>query len=422
MKLEPFWTDELQGPKFDQPTDLPERLDVGVVGGGYTGLTAALTLARSGLSVALFDRGQIGRGASSVNGGQLGPGLKRSPKWLFDTYGEGMGRELWCASVEAVGTVETLIRNEGIACDYTPNGSISLAFRPSHFRRQVETAEWMEKRLGYQKGVVSKQELGPEIGSTVFHGGLTEARGGGINPARFASGLAEAAARRGVLLFQDTEVTALEPVPSNGVNLRVGSRAVRAEQVLIATNGYPIDVVPGLRRRVFPIGSYQITTEPLPPSLQSELSPRGRMFFDTRRFLNYFRLTPDGRLAFGGRNDLSTNFSLEHSARNLRKEMVRIFPQLLTSKITHSWGGIMGFTFDRLPHIGRTGNVMYALGYNGHGVALAAHLGQDAARMLVGAVASPFSKIGHPTSWFYRKRPWFLPLLRYTWRSLDYWN
>ena len=410
MKSVAVWLDD-SVPFSMPPPPLPDRVDVAVVGGGYTGLSAALSLARAGSSVAVFDRGPLGAGASTVNGGQLCPGLKPSPSKLFRRYGEALGRQLWSASVEAVRYVEDLIREEGIDCDYEPAGSLSLAFRPSHYERQAAAAEWLRRHLGYERQLIPRQELRREIGSDAFFGGLCDPLGGGLHPAKLAYGLAGAAAGAGAILLERTEVEGIRRQPAGGFVLEIGQREVRAREILMATNGYTGRLVPGLAARVIPIGSYIIATEPLPAELRRELSPRGRMFFDTRWFLNYFRLTPDGRVAFGGRNDLSTELPLVESASNLRQSLLRVFPQLGAARVTHSWTGRLGFTFDLLPHIGRIGGVHYALGYSGHGVALSIYLGREAARLLAGvAEPSPFARIDHELHFYYRGTPWFLPM------------
>jgi glycine/D-amino acid oxidase-like deaminating enzyme len=419
MKTAAVWLDDAVPPRLPRQP-LPERVDVGVVGAGYTGLSAALSLARSGATVAVFDRGPIGAGASSVNGGQLCPGLKPSAPLLFQRYGENLGRELWWASVEAVHAVETLIQEEGIDCGYEPTGGLSLAFRPSHYERQARAAEWLRKHLDYEREPVPREEMRREIGSDVFFGGLLDRRGGGVDPLKLAQGLACVASEAGALVQEQTPVQGLRRHPGGGFVMEVRGQEIRAREVLVATNGYTGDLIPRLAARVIPIGSYIIATEPLPPDLQRELSPNGRMFFDTRWFLNYFRLTPDGRVAFGGRNDLSTDLPLAESAANLKASLLRVFPQLTGVRVTHSWTGRLGFSFDLLPHIGQIDGIHYALGYSGHGVALSIHLGREVARLLAGTdQRSPFAEIEHERHFFYRGTPWFLPLAAGFYRLRD---
>jgi glycine/D-amino acid oxidase-like deaminating enzyme len=423
MRTTPLWADSSAAPPLPA-ANVPERLDVAVVGGGYTGLAAALVLARRGTAVAVFEQGPIGAGASAVNGGQLTTGLKQAGPRVFAAYGEELGRELWQASVAAVRFVETMIRDEQIDCGYTPGGTLSLAYRPAHYERLARTAEWLRNNVGHHRELVPRSEMRTEIGSDAFFGGLRDPLGGGLHPAKLLFGLARTAAAAGARIATHTRVAAIRRLPrAAGFRLRYAGAVdgeVTADRVLVATNGYTDGLVPRLQARVFPVGSYMIATAPLSPELRHELSPRRRAFFDTRWFLNYFGLTPDGRMAFGGRNNLSTNLPLADSAVLLRRSMLRVFPQLAEVEITHSWTGRLGFSFDLLPHIGEIGGICYALGYCGHGLALASYLGYAAAAQLAGESRSnPFAAIPHETHFFYGKRPWFLPMAAAYYRTLD---
>jgi glycine/D-amino acid oxidase-like deaminating enzyme len=250
---------------------------------------------------------------------------------------------------------------------------------------------------------------------------LDEAIGGGLHPAKYVYGLARSAACAGAMLCEQTQVQDISRRPGQDrFRLATSQGELSANAVLIATNGYTESLVPELRRRVFPIGSYMITTEPLPVELQQELIPNQRVFWDTKWFLNYFRLTPDGRMSMGGRNDLSTNLGLLESAHRLYRRTVEIFPQLRDIPITHSWTGRLGATFDLLPHIGQVEGIYYAFGYSGHGVAIATYLGQEVAQLISGQISrSPYAEIRHPTYFFYRRTPWFLPLAEAYYRILD---
>jgi glycine/D-amino acid oxidase-like deaminating enzyme len=254
----------------------------------------------------------------------------------------------------------------------------------------------------------------------VYYGGAVDELSAGLHPAQYVFGLGRAASRAGAVLCGQTEVQAIER--RDGLfHLTTSAGTLRAKDVLVATNGYTGPATPELQRRVVSIGSYIITTGPLPAALQQELSPRNRMLFDSKWFLNYFRLTPDGRLLFGGRTRLSPNLDLVENVNRLREAMIRVYPQLRETPITHSWSGHLGLTFDALPHLGRASGLHYALGYTGHGVALATYLGQQAAELLAGRRAtSPFLEIKHPTQFFYRGQAWFLPFLEIAFRALDW--
>ncbi|HTQ87610.1 MAG TPA: FAD-binding oxidoreductase, partial [Candidatus Solibacter sp.] len=201
--------------------------------------------------------------------------------------------------------------------------------------------------------------------------------------------------------------------------------SVWAREVFVATSGYTGAATPELRRRVVPIGSYIIATEPLPAGLAAELVPRGRMIFDSKYFLHYFRLTPDGRMLFGGRAAFfpETERTIRRSAEILRRDMVRVYPQLAQSPVEYAWGGTLDFTFDMLPHAGTLDGLHFALGYAGHGVAMATYLGTKMAAAIAGEnPALPFALVPFPGAplGLYNGRPWFLPLASAWYRLLDF--
>jgi glycine/D-amino acid oxidase-like deaminating enzyme len=220
-------------------------------------------------------------------------------------------------------------------------------------------------------------------------------------------------------LCENCDVTRLEKT-AVGFNVHTTQGIVKAKEVLVATNGYTDRLIPQLKPRIFPVGSYIIVTEPLSAEMQQEVSPKGRMFYDTKNFLNYFRLTPDGRMLFGGRNNLSVDLDPHESATSLKEQMHRVYPQLDDVPITHTWTGQLGLTFDLMPHIGRIDGVMYAMGYGGHGVSIATYVGTEAGLLLAGQKhESPFAQINHQTMFFYRNKPWFLPFAAMYYRALD---
>ena len=421
LKTVPFWRDDFPRPADLPVSSLPEQVDVAIVGGGYTGLSAARTLSRGGARVVVLEQSKIGYGASSVNGGQVGPGLKAGMQTVLKRYGPELGRELWQASLKGVKFLEQTIADERIDCDYTGRGGLALAFRPSHYKRMVDLVKWMAHELNYEQKIIPPEKLRQEIGSDAYYGAILEEEGGGIHPAKYVYGLACAAARAGAMLCEDTTVQRIgRRARRTDFQLATSFGELDAGQVLLATNGYTGPLVPDIQRRVFPVGSYMITTEPLSLELQRELSPNDRVFYDTKHFLNYFRLTPDGRMSMGGRNNLSPDLDLVESARNLQRRMVEIFPQLRHVPVTHSWTGRLGLTFDLVPHIGRIGGVYYALGYGGHGVALSNYLGKEVAELIAGQIShSPFAEISHQTYFFYKRKPWFLPAAAAYYRFLD---
>ena len=421
MKPEVFWTDQFSS---DTPlpvsTVLPAEVDVAIVGSGYTGLTAARVLAKAGSSVAVMDQYEIGWGASSRNGGMATPGLKQDIFKIHKKYGMDYAREFWRSSVDAIDLLEQIIIEENIDCDWSRKGHIALACKQSHYDELPEYAAWIKKEMGHEKTIVPREEIRSEIGTDTYFGGLSDESSGGLQPAKYVNGLARAVADLGVKLCKDTHV---EKINRNGSGheLITSKGDMKAQEVIIATNGYTDMLVPELKPKVFPVGSYIIVTEPLPQDLQDILSPKRRMFYDSKWFINYFRLTPDGRMLWGGRNDLSTDLDLNESAENLSQQVYKVFPELNDYEFTHTWTGKLGITFDLMPHIGNINGIHYAFGYGGHGLSIATYLGTELGLLISGEKdRSPYKEISHQTMFFYREKPWFLPFAARYYRFLDW--
>lgn len=420
MKTTPLWTDQVPRPQDLPLSTLPAQVDVAVVGSGYTGINAALTLAKNGATVAVLERHMIGWGASSRHAGMATPGLKQSVPVLMKKYGEDVGRNFWQISVDALNLIDEIVAEENLDCDWVRHGHIGLAFKPSHFERMQEKAAWFEKVLGFSYRLVPPAEIRSEIGTDAFFGGMADDISGQLHPAKYMFGLAQAAARSGAALCEQTDVTRIQQ-QRQGFDVHTSQGVVQAREVIIATNGYTDRLVPGLKPKIFPVGSYIIVTEPLPLELRERISPTGRIFADSKWFLNYFCLTPDGRMLWGGRNNLSTDLDLAQSAAALRRQLVRVFPELRDVPLTHTWTGQLGLTFDLMPHIGRVEGVHYAFGYSGKGLTVGTYLGREIALLLCGQKSSsPFAEIPHQTMFFYRNKPWFLPLAAGYYRFRDW--
>jgi len=421
MKPEVFWTDQFS-PSNPLPVsvDLPAEVDVAIVGSGYTGLTAARVLAKAGNSVAVMDQYKIGWGASSRNGGMATPGLKQDIFKVHKKYGMDYAREFWKSSVDAIDLLEQIIIEENIDCNWSRKGHVALACKQSHYDDFPEYAAWIKREMDHEKTIVPKEEIKSEIGTDAYFGGLSDKSSGGLQPAKYVDGLARAVAGLGVILCEDTRAEKINR-EGGGYELMTSKGDIKARDVVIATNGYTDMLVPGLKPKVFPVGSYIIVTEPLPQDLQDKLSPKQRMFYDSKRFINYFRLTPDGRMLWGGRNDLSTDLDLNESAKILSNQACKVFPELNDVEITHTWTGKLGITFDLMPHIGEINGIHYAFGYGGHGLSIATYLGTELGLLMSGQKdRSPYKEISHQTMFFYRKEPWFLPFAAYYYRFLDW--
>lgn len=420
VKEQVLWSIDADSiPPLEAPHALPDDVDVAVIGGGLTGLSAALRLARAGASVALFERETIGWGASGRNGGQVSVGAKRRPESWVREYGHEMAVALWSASVGSVAHVESLIEREGIDCHYRRVGLLAVAWRPEHFGHQAAHQKYMADTFGYHLELIPPLSLAAEIGSDGYHGALLDEFAGSLDPYRFTRGVAAAAQRAGAALFEGTEVTALTRIGGDH-QVVTGRGTVRAAEVLVATNGYTGPVTPWLQRRLVPVGSHIIATEPLGRELAESCLPRRRVVYDTKKTLFYFTLSADDRMVFGGRASW-TQVDAQRSGAIMHRHMVRLFPQLAMARIEYTWTGNVCFTRDFDPHIGYRDGCHFCAGYCGHGVALATYLGALVAGRLRGDGAdSPFFHLKDPPPIpLYDGRPWFLPLAGGFYRAHD---
>jgi glycine/D-amino acid oxidase-like deaminating enzyme len=383
-----------------------------IVGAGYTGLSAARHLARAGASVVVVEREQVGWGASSRNGGQVLTGLKVEAAALVERYGQSRARQLFEIATESMVRLETLIAEQAIACGYERSGHLCAAFKPAHFEAFREEQALLARVFDHPVHLVPRADQRAEIGSDAYYGVLVDERSGGLNPARFVQGLAAAARRHGAAIVTGVGVTAVDRHAS-GWLVRTTGGEIEAGDVLMATNGYTNGASPALQRRFIPIGSYIIATEPLAEPQAAGLLPRRRMAFDSKHFLYYFRVTPDRRLLFGGRAEFGRPDAdtTRRAAAILQQGMTAVFPQLAGVRIDYAWGGNVAFTRDQMPRAGRLDGVYYAGGYCGHGVAMAAYLGEQIARRIAGEpIDHPLFDDHFPAIPLYAGDPWFLPL------------
>ena len=429
LKQIPMWIEGVTFPTVDPARPLPEQVDVAVVGGGYTGLAAARALARRGAVVAVLEAQVFGWGASSRNGGMVLTGLKLDVAELVAKYGLPLARHLFAASLAAIDCVEQIVAEERIDCAFARSGHLVLACKPAHFAALAHESELLARDFGHPTRLVPPAELGDEIGSCAYHGGLVDEASAGLNPAQYAAGLARAALRAGALLYDRTPVERITRERGAGAAagclVHTGRGALRAKAVFVASGGYTGPATPTLRRKIVPLGSYIIATEPLPEAVAREVSPRGRMFFDTKRFLYYFRLTPDRRMLFGGRAAFfpANSATVRESAEILRRGMAKVYPQLRDARIEYAWGGTLDVAFDMMPHAGVINGLHYAIGYAGHGVAMATYLGSQMGARLAGeACDNPFESLPFPGAplGVYDGRPWFLPFVGAWYALLDW--
>jgi glycine/D-amino acid oxidase-like deaminating enzyme len=423
-KQQIFWHTTVNMPDDANPAPLPDKADVAVIGGGFTGLSAARTLAKRGAKVVVLEANTIGWGASSRNGGMVLTGLKLSMQTVFKKYGRELAGRLFQSSLDSIDTVEQIVREENIDCGFRRTGHLLTANKPKHYDALIKSAEFMEKEFGYKLHLVPKGEQRAEIGTDLYFGALRDEVSGGLNPAQYVAGLAHAAEKAGAVLHSRTRVNGLER-DTNGWIVETNRGRVHAGKVFVGTSGYTGRATPRLQKKIIPIGSFVIATERLSDELAHEISPNSRMIFDYRHYLNYFRLW-DNRLIFGGRAAFfpENENTIRRSAEILQQEMIRIYPQLKDVNVEYVWGGTLDFAFDMMAHVGEMDGLYYSLGYAGHGVAMASHFGKGIAEaMLNNSIKDhPFAGFPFPGAPFglYDGRPWFLPFAGIWHRILDW--
>lgn len=412
-----FWQATMPPIADHRSGTLPDAADVVVIGGGITGLSAARRAVELGATVALLDAERLGWGASTRNGGMCHPGFKHSVTELVAKHGETKGTAIYRESIDAFEHVRELCTTR-IEADFVQSGHVVAASTPAVADGFAASALALA-RVDMPAHVVARADLRTEIGTDAYFGGLVVERSAGLHPGKLTAGLARLAGEAGVRLFEGTRALRIRPQADGRSVVETSRGAILARDVIVATNGYTGGVTPTLRRRLLSIGSYIIVTERLPADLAAEISPRGRMFFDTRNFLSYWRLTPDNRLLFGGRASMWPT-SVARTAAILQRSMVEVHPQLRGTRIAYAWGGRVAFTYDRMVHAGRADGVTYAVGCCGSGVAIMPYLGVKVAEWVGGGAAPELAAVGFPlVPAPYEGRAWFLPLAGEYWKAKD---
>lgn len=413
MKLESYWLDT--APLFSGAANgqIPAQADVVVVGGGFTGLSAALALAKRGASVVVLEAGRIAGEASGRNGGQCNTGLAHDYAELAQRLGEERARAYYQAYDSAVDTVEQIVAEEAIACGFRRCGKLKLAAKPEHYGKLQRVHERLRASVDPGVELVPPERLAEEIGAHGFYGGLLQRQGAQMHMGQFAVGLGEAAVRAGAQVF---EFAAMEQIERSGggFRLRTARGDIQAAQVLLATGNSSAGPLGYFRRRLVSVGSFIIATAPLPDQLLQEIAPTRRNYVTTKNIGNYFRITDDKRLLFGGRARfaLSNPKSDAKSGRILADTMHRLFPQLSATPVDYCWGGLVDMTADRLPRAGQHEGMFYALGYSGHGVQMSVHMGRQMADVMAGQPErNPWRDLDWPAIPGYSGKPWFLPMV-----------
>ncbi|WJY13711.1 FAD-binding oxidoreductase [Pectobacteriaceae bacterium CE90] len=422
MKLESFW--QATAPVFtggDQD-ELPSRADVVVIGAGFTGLSAARSLARSGQQVVVLEAETVLGQASGRNGGHCNTGVAQNFSSLVARQGLEQASRYYRAYADAVDYVQRLVVEEQIECDFLRCGKLKLASKPSHFPALQAAWEMMRNTVDPDVELMSAADVRHEIGSDRFHGGLIQHRGGQMHMGKFGIGLANVAARHGARIFEQTPVTGLHRVEGYRHRVITLRGEIDADRVLMATGCSNHGPFRWFQRRIIPVGSFIVATEPLDAGLLAALFPTTRTYVTSMNIGNYFRTTADQRLIFGGRARfaISNPTSDQRSGEVLKAGMSALFPVLREARIDYCWGGQVDMTADRLPRAGEHDGVFYSVGYSGHGTQMSVWMGNVMANCVTGhAGDNPWMRKHWPAIPGYFGKPWFLPLAGLYYKARD---
>jgi gamma-glutamylputrescine oxidase len=362
------------------------KADVVIIGAGYTGLSAAHHIAKSGLSPVVLEANHPGWGASGRNGGVITAKFRLSFRDIDAAHGHAMARRMYEIAHESVEMVDELVSEFGItSARLTRSGQVKAAHNQATLRAAIDEAEWMKREMGdTEVRILDSHQVREETGSRGFVGGVLNPGSGGIHPLNYLRGLAKGVAQRGVPIFQESPALALRRY-GDGVIAETPGGSVRARQAIIATNSYSdlTSATVRLQRTLVPFRSALIATEKLSPNLAGSLMPTGRTYTETKRMMRWFRKVDD-RVIFGGRGAFGKQDS-ESAFEALRRAMTGIFPELADVPLEFRWSGLVGMTLDSVPHVGRIDDrTLYSVGYNGAGVAMSSLMGRYLASLVRG--------------------------------------
>ena len=409
FKAEPYWWGNCPPPS-GKDTGISSQADVLIIGSGYTGLHAAIQTARAGKQTVVIDAEIAGWGCSTRNGGQISTSVKPGYQKLAGRYGDDLARAILAEGQASRDFVEEFIKNEKLDCDFSECGRFHGAHSPRHFEKLAKECSAPSNPV-FDTGafVVPRENQQSELGTNAYYGGVVYPEHASIDPARYHSGLIAVAENAGVEII--SRCSAENIARANGkFEVKTSKGAVKAEKVIVATNGYSGSLVPWLKNRVIPIGSYIIATEEIEQSKMDRLFPTNRILSDTRKLVYYYRPSPDRkRVLFGGRVSLYET-DPRKSGPKLHRDLVNLFPELEGIRISHSWAGFVAYTFDELMHAGENEGIFFATGYCGSGVGMASYLGMRIGQQALGLPESQtaFNKIPFNGRPYYNGVPWFL--------------
>ena len=414
FQVKPFWWEAYQPGDFEL-NDIPKETTVAIIGAGYTGLAAALELHKLGFDCCVFEADEPGSGASTLSGGLITASIGIKVPLLKSDYSAETFAAMIKAANDGISLVEQLIFREQIDCQWQKTGLLKLANTKKHFLAMQKKAELLNQHQGNTTTLIAEQQLGNEIGSTFYRGGILTQQAAHLQPALYYQGLLQACEKRQVPICKHAEVTRLKKA-KNGWAIIAKRGQLKAQHVVVATNGYTGGVTPQFERRIIPLKPYIIATEILTDDLAQSVSPNNLSFVESRRISPFFRLSgPPGqqRMIFGSRVKWK-DIEPDEMAPFLYQLIVDRYPQLKGTKITHAWTGNVALTLDEQLHMGKLDGLYYALGCNGSGVANMTYLGTQVARKIAGSedYKCIYDDRNFPDSHFYNGRQrWFIPLI-----------
>ena len=419
FKIAPYWWDAAPRPDLGTPS-LPKSADVLIIGSGYTGLCAALETARAGRHTVVIDAEDAGWGCSARNGGLVSTSIKPDFGQLAARHGEQAAFNILSEGHSALAWIGDFISAEGINCSFEVSGKFYGAHTAGQFEKLAKQTAAKDTGPHVPAHMVPRAEQHKEIGTDAYHGGVVYERHATIDPGKYHLGLLERAQSAGAEIISHCRAVNVDQ-NDTGFTVTTAKGAIQARQVLVATNGYTDAISKWARRRVIPIGSYMIATEPLPKQLMDRLMPKDRTFGDTRKVVYYYRPSPDRtRIVFGGRVTGGETDPVK-SAPLLRRDLIALFPELSAHKVSHTWMGFVAYTFDHLAHMGQQDGIYYAMGYCGSGISMASYMGTRIGQQMLGKAEgkTAFDGLNFQTRPLYNGKPWFLAatVAYYRWRD-----
>ncbi|SFY33585.1 Glycine/D-amino acid oxidase [Paracoccus pantotrophus] len=414
-KYASYWHDGVPPFSGAETGPVEGRFDVAVIGGGFTGLNAARSLAKAGVRVALLEAEHVGWGASGRNGGHLNNGIAHGYADAKAHLGAERAHALYRAYDRSIDMIEQIVAEEGIACDFRRSGKLKLASKPSHVAGLRANFDLIHAEVDPDTRWLDRDQVRNEVGSDSFHGAMLYEKSAMMHMGRYAQGLAAAAHRHGARIWEGTSVTGRTKL-ADGWQVQTPRGSLTADRVIVATGAYGTTApLRHFRRRIISVGSFIIATRPLSDAEVAATLPGDRTCVTSMNIGNYFRLSPDQRLIFGGRARFSARSDQTSDAKSgtiLRRSMAAIFPHLADIPIDYCWGGLVDMTKDRFPRAGEVDGMIYGMGYSGHGAQMSTLVGQVLADIALGRRGTnPLEGLAWPAIPAHSGKPWFLPLV-----------